>query len=115
MRTADEIRGLLSEKFSKEKKRLKTYGTKANSFDLANAVFRYVVSLMCESRYRELKRLKKNFNLKYLKERLKATKDMTKVLDNFAKTTEDARPYNPKKHKKEKGHGKHKHNRHHRH
>jgi len=121
MRRFEEIRQLLALKFSKEKKRLKTYGTKANSFDLANAVARFVVALMCESRYRELKRLKKVMDKQpsqgntrkiweHMKERLQATKGMTKVLQNFAEEMEKQRPYKPKikKVKKEKRHGHHK-------
>ncbi|SRR6266436_633861 len=104
MRKFEEIRALLALKFSKEKKRLKTYGTKANSFDLANSVARFVIALMCESRYRELKRVKKKFNPKYLKERLQATKAMTKVLQDFAEEMEKKRPYKFKKVKKHEHH-----------
>lgn len=115
--TFDQIRDLLTEKFSKEKKRLKTYGTKANSFDLANVVARYVQALMSDSRRRELKRIEKQFKGKewarhtlyaYLEERIQATSDMSTAIKNMAVKNESERPY---KRKVEKHH-KHKHRRH---
>ena len=109
-RTFEDVRTLLAEKISKEKKRLKSYKTKANSFDLANAIARYVQSLMAESRHRELTRvMKKGFKTKkegwkpvidYVKERHRATKHMAKALNNVAIETEGKRPWKPKKKKK---------------
>lgn len=112
--TFDEIRDFLTEKFTKEKKRLRTYGTKASPFDLANAVTRYVESLMTLSRYKELQRLQKVFDRcdkakgtdhlyykitrKHVKERMKATKAMATAIFNVAVKTESQRPvaYKPK-------------------
>ena len=108
MRTADEIKEFLAQKFAVEKKRLKSYGTKASSFDLAHAVYRHVEALMCESRYRELKRAFKLADkhkrvlgteptykkyLYYLQERMKATKAMSKAIENVANTNDKNRPW----------------------
>lgn len=112
MRTFDEIRALLAQKFSKEKKRLRSYKTPYASFDLANAVARYVQNFMAESRYRELKNLRqfiekhhidvgKRLNA-YIMERSKATKLMAKALENEAVATESKRPWKYKKDKKKK-------------
>lgn len=119
MRTFDEIRELLSQKFSKEKLRLKSYGTKASSFDLAHAVARHVQSLMAESRYSELKRLKKVLDKQpsqgdlhkiweHYRERSRATKAMAQAIQNVADQNEKARPWKRKpEHKKKKHHHGH--------
>jgi hypothetical protein len=102
MRTFEEIRELLAEKIRYEKKRLRTFDSKANAFDISNAITRFVLALMAESRYKELRRLVKhkhrggNGKYKtddYLKERLKATSDMSKVLKKYAEAAEKARPH----------------------
>lgn len=112
--TFDQIRDLLASKFSKEKKRLKSYGTKANSFDMANAVARHVQALMTESRASEWRKFKKKILdkqpsqgdthkiWKYYEERLKATSAMANAIKNMADKAESERPY--KRHK----HGRHK-------
>jgi hypothetical protein len=114
MRTFEEIRALLAQKFSDEKKRLKSYGTKTSSFDLANAVARYVESLMSESRYKELKQLEKKLGKHdwykggmdivraYIRERKKATKNMAKAIHNVAERDSKNRPWKKHKHKKRK-------------
>ena len=110
---ADDIRAMLAEKFSKEKKRLKTFATKVDSFQLANVVYRYVESMMSDSRYRELKRLQKSIDKngieagdrelkKYVAERMKATKAMAKAIRHVAEDAETKRPW---KRKKEHKHG----------
>jgi hypothetical protein len=104
MRTFEEVRELLSQKISKEKKRLKTFGTKADSFNLANAITRHVQALMSESRASELKRLDKKLIdiheshdkekiVRYVNERLKATSDMAKAIQHTAEDTEKKRPW----------------------
>lgn len=117
MRTFEEIRALLAQKFHKEKLRLKSYGTKSDSFQLANVTARYVQALMSESRYRELKKVN-DFVEKharcdprdelhpYIKERLKATKAMAKAIEHVAEETEKNRPWKRKKEKKKKHHRK---------
>lgn len=117
MKTFDEIREFLATKFTKERKRLKTYSAHANMYDLANVVSRHVQSLMAESRYSELKKLvKKRPKLKddsYIKERLKATSRMATAIQHVADSDESKRPSRPtgqikekkRKHKKEKKRG----------
>jgi hypothetical protein len=123
MITFDQIRELLSVKFSKEKKRLKSYGTKANSFDLANAVARYVEALMAEARSRELVRLDKKLKYHglykfdkygkipikdYIEERIHATSVMAKAIRNEGERNEAARPWKRREHKHKHGHRKYK-------
>jgi hypothetical protein len=103
MKTFEEVRELLAAKFSKEKKRLKTFGTKTDSFQMANASAHYVLALMAEARNRELKRLDKKLDtcsnddnekvVRYVNERLKATSDMAKAINNHAELTEKKRPH----------------------
>src|SRR6267154_4384992 len=98
MKTFDEVRELLSQKISLEKRRLKTFGTKADSFNLANALTSHVMSLMSESRNSELKRLDKHirnkdipfreYGIKYINERLKATSDMANAIQHTAERSE---------------------------
>lgn len=129
MKTFDEIRDLLAEKFKKEKLRLKSYDTRASSFDLANAVARHVQALMTDSRRRELLRFKDKFEKidknalssrsivyntqKYFQERLKATKAMAQALQNVADANEKARPWKRKPEKKK--HHTHRHGNPHKH
>jgi hypothetical protein len=109
MKTED-IRTLLAEKFSREKKRLKTFGTKVDSFQLANVVYRYIESMMSDSRYRELKRLIKKYPARgklqdlynYIDERMKATKAMSKAIQHVAEDNESKRPWKRKKEHKHK-------------
>lgn len=112
----EETRALLSEKFSKEKKRLKTYGTKASSFDLANAVSHNVRALCSGARYSELKALTKFCEERsieskrlsqYLTERKQALKTMRDAIQKYADDIEGKRPYKSKQHKTKKH--KHKH------
>lgn len=118
MKSFEEIRTMLAEKITTEKKRLKSYSTHANSFDLANALGRHVEALMTSSRYSELKRIIKKrpkwSTDSYLQERLRATKKMSEALENFAKDSDGKRPwrYVDKKHrhhssKKDKHKSKH--------
>ena len=118
MRTFEEIRELLAKQFHKEKLRLKSYGTRADSFQLANVVARYVEALMAESRYRELKKLSQVIynDSKHLKharkllghvsERMNATKAMSKAIQHMAEDNEKKRPW---KRKEKKKYHKHKH------
>jgi hypothetical protein len=116
-RTLDEVKTLLAEKFSLEKKRLKSYGTKTDSYQMANVTAQYVLALMSESRYRELKKLDKLLDtlgeddnekvVKHIQERLKATKAMAKAIENVAVENEKKRPWK-RKEKKYKPHRKHK-------
>lgn len=112
MKTYEEIREFLSTQFSKEKKRLKSYGTKTSTFDLANSVARHVMALMTESRHSELRNFKKKVLdkqpsqgdtrkiYKYINERLHATKVMKDAIENVAKDSEANRPWKSKKVKK---------------
>ena len=104
MRGFEEVRELLAEKIRYEKKRLKTFDSKANAFDISNAITRFVLALMAESRASELKRLKKVLDkqpsqgnvhkiFEHYKERFKATSDMSKVLLKYAEAAEKARPH----------------------
>lgn len=128
MKTHDEVRAFLAEKFSREKKRLKTFGTKANSFDYAHVITRYVLALMADSRNREIKRSLKfvaahgrcdpRVELEpYLQERLKSTSVMSKAIENMAKDDEANRPWKSKaeqkQDKKDKKDKKRKHRRRH--
>lgn len=107
----EETRALLAEKFSKEKKRLKTYGTKVSSFDLANAVSHNVRALCSGARYSELKALTKfvdkfvedhpakrlsSFVVKYIDERKQALKTMRDAIHKYADDIESKRPRKPK-------------------
>ena len=118
--TFDEIRAMLAEKFSKEKKRLKSFGTKSSSFDLANSVARHVESMMTASRHSELRRLdnklaanqelldfghRKNL-MPYIQERLKATSSMAKAIKTAAETADSKRPWGERK-KKDKHRSSH--------
>jgi hypothetical protein len=110
----DDLRDLLAQKFSREKKRLKSYGTKTDSFQMANVVVRYVQALMCDSRNRELKRLKKllrqgdlNKIWKHVRERLKATSRMAKAIRHVAEETEKKRPWKKTVEHKHKHRSKH--------
>ena len=71
---------------------------------MANASAHYVLALMAEARNRELKRLYKKLRKwsdnakivlvdKHVKERLKATSDMAKAINNHAELTEKKRPH----------------------
>lgn len=128
MRKFEEIREFLSSQFSKEKKRLKSFGTKASSFDLANAVARHVQALMTESRNRELVRIRKRVGtlqivpksraakklLHYIQERERATRLMVNAIKNVAEENEANRPWKPKptiQERKKKKHKKHGHSR----
>lgn len=103
MRTFEEVRELLANRIRYEKKRLKTFDSKANAFDISNAITRFVLALMAESRNKELKRFsKKGLKhkkegwtpvIEYFNERLKATSDMSKVLLKYAEEAEKARPH----------------------
>lgn len=110
--TADEIKDFLTQKFTIEKKRLRSYGTKYSMYDLAHAVYRHIESLMTESRYRELKRFEKyglhnkkegwNPVIEYLNERKKATKNMARAIKHVAETNDSNRPWKRKVEKKDK-------------
>ena len=122
MRTSDEIRTLLAEKFVRESARLKSWGTKTDeksAVSFACAVSEFVRALMAESRGRELYRVKKvlrkwrgetlHRKLKeHVEERIKATKLMSQAIQHMAEESEKKKPFNRKLHKK------HKHHRHHR-
>ena len=131
MKSFEEIRELLSQKFSKEKKRLKTFGTKTSSFDLANAVARYVEGMRTDARYGELIRLQKHIDKEhieigkrlkiYIQDRIHGTEVMAKTFRDVADQTEKARPWRSKteqaidrKEKKERKE-RHKHKHHHEH
>lgn len=119
-RTNDDIRTILARVFAKESARLKSWGTKTDekaAMSFAGAVTEYVRALMCESRYREMKRIYKFIHKngieagdrdlkKYIKERLNATKAMSAAIQNFAEEKESKREW---KHKSEH---KHHHRRH---
>lgn len=113
----EEVRDLLTEKFSDEKKRLKSFGTKASSFDLANAVTRYVQAYACRARYEELKQLGKVLHKQpsqgdtrkiwnHYRERKKATKDMSRAIFNVAERDSRNRPWKRKTHKHKHKHKK---------
>lgn len=98
----EEVRELLAQKFALEKRRLKSFGTKSNSFDLANAVAPWVVALMADSRTRELRRLEKWLEKrhikslkvqKYLASRKRETKLQAQAINNLAKQKEEHRPW----------------------
>jgi hypothetical protein len=98
----EEIRDLLAQKFSLEKKRLKTYGTKTDSIQMANVCAQYVRAFMSYARSREGKRILKHVNKRhiinnplrnYLKERIKATSRMAKAIKHVAEETEKKRPW----------------------
>ena len=110
MRSFEEVRDLLADKFRTEKQRLKTFGTKANSFDLSNVIAKYVLGLMAESRCRELNKAiqklykvydaqDRSYNItvrdvnKYLRERSKATSAMAKIITKYAVEAEKNRPW----------------------
>lgn len=121
-RTSDEIRQLLAVKFQRESKRLASWGTKTDekaAVSFAAAVTEFVRALMCESRYKELKRLEKEVDLqestvyfpkKYVIERKRVLKTMTRAIQEFAAKKESERPKGFKKHK-HKHHHHHGHNR----
>jgi ubiquinone biosynthesis protein UbiJ len=112
MRSFEEVRDLLADKFRTEKQRLKTFGTKANSFDLANVIARHVLGLMAESRCRELRKLDKKLDTfsnddqekvsKYITERIKATSAMAKIITKYADEAEKNRPWLSKAEQKAK-------------
>ena len=112
MKSFEEIRTFLAEKILIEKKRLKSYATHANHFDLANAIGRHVQSLMALSRHSELKRIIKKrpkwSTDSYLQERLRATKKMSEAIENFANDSDSKRPWRPTGMEKKKKHHKHK-------
>lgn len=107
----EEVRALLAEKLTKEKKRLKTYGTRASAFDYANCISHNVRSLCSGARYSELKALtkwlEKNYEkafsnshlTAYLKERKTALKTMRDAIQKYADDIESKRPRKHKKHK----------------
>ena len=108
MRTKEEISILLAEKFKRESARLKSWGTKTDdkaALSFAMAVSEFVRSLMCESRYKELRRFLKHYpemeGSKYIQERIKATSSMAKAIHNAAIVLEGKRVWKPKvkKHK----------------
>jgi len=115
-RTFEEVRALLATAFKKEKERLKSFGTKANSFDLANVVARYVLALMAESRYRELKLFKKKGLktkkegwtpvIEYIDDRMKATKSMSRAIRHLAEDADSKRPWQPRHEREYREHNK---------
>jgi|SRR5580704_12799593 hypothetical protein len=109
MKTFEETRQFLAEKFSKEKKRLKSFKTPTNSFDLANAVTRHVQAMCTDARHRELIRLVKHVpklkHSKYINERLTATSSMAKAIKNVADADDVRRPWKYKSKTKEKKRG----------
>jgi len=116
VRTFEEIRAMLADKYARERKRLKSFGTKTDPFQMANVTARFVLALMSESRYRELKKLKKFIDGKefkagkirdYIGDRLSATKAMSKAIRHMAEESEKIRPWKRKVEKK-KHHKKHK-------
>jgi len=116
MRTQDEIRELLTQKFSKEKKRLKSYGTKVDSFQLANVVTQYVRALNSEARKSELKYLNKFFDKQkidpgkrtkaYITERIKSLDQMADLIKRVAEDNESKRPWKSHKSKHRSKHDK---------
>jgi hypothetical protein len=107
VKSFEEIRTFLAEKIKIEKKRLKSYSTHANPFDLSNAIARHVEALMSSSRYDELKMLehfleKKKINSNrltvYVKDRKKGLKNMKEALNNTAEETDRKRPWRYQKH-----------------
>jgi hypothetical protein len=64
----EEIRDLLAYKLKREKARLKTYGTKADSFSLAHAIAQHVRSLRAAARWAEVHEFKRRIIKKYGKE-----------------------------------------------
>jgi hypothetical protein len=116
-RKREEIAQLLATKFQAESVRLKSWGTKTDdkaAISFAMRVVDFVLSLMAESRYRELKRVNKKLKREllgddaadYIKERLKATKQMSAAIQRYGEKKESERPFG----RKEK---KHKHHHHH--
>lgn len=114
-RRTEEVRALLADKFKREKLRLKSYDTKANSFDLAHAVTQYVRALMSEARYYEIRGIqkhiesafpKKKLQLRklgdYLQERRNALKEMSAAIQHMADDMEAKRPWKPKDQPKRK-------------
>lgn len=118
----DEINQLLANKFVRESKRLASWGTKTDekaAISFAMAVSEFVRAMMADSRYRELKRIKKfieqdeekatKSDTKYLRrhvsayvdERLKATKTMATAIKKFAEDKESKRIFGSKKEKHE--------------
>ena len=103
MRKFDEIRDMFIIKIRREKKRLKSYGTKIDSFQIANVVASFSQALQAESRYSELKRLLKFCRKKkifptselssYLQERVRATKQMSEAIEHSAEHNEKNRPW----------------------
>jgi hypothetical protein len=110
MKKFDEIRKMLAEMILKEKKRLKSYSTHANHFDLANALGRHIESMMAYSRHDELKLLVKKYpeyaHKSHVKERLKATGRMADLLKKTAENLDSKRPWRPTGQDKKK-HGSH--------
>jgi len=114
----EEIARLLAEKFKRESARLNSWGTKTDekaAFSFAMSVVEFVRALMCDSRYRELKRVLKQFKKyagnsdehyklsssertlrDYIEERMKATKAMTIAIQKFALEKEGKREWKPK-------------------
>jgi hypothetical protein len=126
--TSEQIRMLLNEKFKAEAKRLESWGTKhsrhsATSF--AVCVAEFVRALMSYARSREGEHIRNHVMrmitqhgkvshdrvVDYIEERIKATKQMSKAIENYAVLQESKRPINTKK----EHHGKHKHKHSHRH
>jgi|SRR5579864_1764665 len=102
MKTFEQVRDLLTKAFSQERKRLKSYGTKASSFDLANVVAKHVLSVMSEARKRELIKLerymakhkissKRLYN--YIADRKIGLSHMSTALKNDAKLSDSKRPW----------------------
>lgn len=104
----EEIRDILAQKFALEKRRLKTYKTKTNSFDLANAVTPWVRAFMADSRVRELRRIQKWMEKeqvksprvqKYLATRKPIMQRQAQAIQRMAQERQDRRPskgYSPR-------------------
>jgi hypothetical protein len=124
-RKREEIAQLLANKFQSEAKRLNSWGTKTDSkaaITFAMAVVDFVRALMSESRMREMRRFASWYKHKvsqeslrrytriisYAQERIKATRTMSRVIEEFATKAEEKRPWKPKEKPKEHKH-KHRH------
>lgn len=128
-RTFEEVRALLAEKLRNEKLRLKSYGTKADSFSLAHALTEHVRAMRSDARLEEVNELiewliktipkdkrKKQAKvvLAWLKDRRKGLETMRSVLKKSAQERDENRPWkrssppSDQKHKKKSTSSKHK-------
>lgn len=63
--TFEEVRDLLVEKIKREKARLKTYGTKTDSFAIAHVLTQHIRAIKAGARWKEIHDLKSRFTSKY--------------------------------------------------